>query len=241
MKRLLALCLMTCLSLPAPAILPVVAGVAGVAMVSAPTTAYADVELADDLNDHEHDDDAALHDEEASSEHGDHSDEAKTPILSFDFGSAFWNLVIFVCVLAVLSIFVWPNVLGGLQSREDKIREDLESAERANAEAQAILAGYQSKLDEAAKQTQAMLAEARRDAEANGQKIVEQAKTEAAAQRERAVADIENAKKVAMAEIASRTSEMAMQVARGVVGRELSADDHADLIQQAMQRLPSQN
>ncbi|MBB3204522.1 F-type H+-transporting ATPase subunit b [Rhodopirellula rubra] len=241
MKRLLALCLMSCLSLPVPATLPVMVGVAGVAMVSAPTTVYADVEVDADHADHEHDDDVVSHDDETASEHDEHSDEAKTPILSFDFGSAFWNLVIFVCVLAVLSIFVWPNVLGGLQSREDKIREDLESAEKANAEAQAILAGYQSKLDEAAVQTQAMLAEARRDAEANGQKIVEQAKTEAAAQRERAVADIENAKKVAMAEIASKTSDMAMQVARGVVGRELSPEDHADLIQQAMQRLPSQN
>jgi F-type H+-transporting ATPase subunit b len=44
-----------------------------------------------------------------------------------------------------------------------------------------------------------------------------------------------------MADIAAQTSGMAMQVARGVIGRELSADDHADLIAQAMQRLPSQN
>lgn len=250
MKRLLALCLMTCLSLAAPATLPTVAGVAAVAMVSAPAAAYADAEAEEDHADHDHDDaethdeeshSEAAHDDEHASDHDEHADEAKTPILSFDFGSAFWNLVIFVCVLAILSIFVWPNVLGGLQSREDKIREDLEAAEKANAEAQAILAGYQSKLDEAASKTQEMLAEARRDAEANGQKIIDEAKAEAAAQRERAVTDIENAKKVAMAEIATKTSDIAMQVARGVVGRELNPQDHADLIQQSMQRLPSQN
>ncbi len=236
MKRLLALCLMSCLSLPAlSATALLTAGLSGAAMVAVPSIAYADVVID---GDHAHvvDDDGPLH-----SEADGHGDREKTPILSFDFGSAFWNFVIFACVMAVLSIFVWPSVLGGLQSREDKIREDLESAERANAEAQAILAGYQSKLDEAAAQTHALLAEARRDAEANGQRIIDQAKAEAAAQRERAVADIENATKVAMADIASRTSEMAMQVARGVVGRELSANDHADLIAQAMQRLPSKN
>jgi len=237
MKRFLAFCLMTCLSLPVPANLPVMVGLVGAAMMSVPTSALAEVPevefgAAEDSISGDHDGEAS---------HDGHAEESKTPILSFDFGSAFWNLVIFVCVMAVLSIFVWPNVLGGLQSREDKIREDLESAEKANAEAQSILAGYQTKLDDAATQTQAMLAEARRDAETNGQKIIDQAKVEAVAQRERAVADIENAKKVAMAEIASRTSDIAMQVARGVVGRELSADDHADLIQQAMQRLPSQN
>lgn len=239
MKRLLALCLMTCLSLPAlsgTALLTL--GLSGAAMVTAPSLAYADVVADTDSVE------AAGLFSDGGEEHGAadaHGDREKTPLLSFDFGSAFWNLVVFVCVLVVLSIFVWPSVLGGLQSREDKIREDLEAAEKANADAQAILAGYQSKLDEAAVQTHALLAEARRDAEANGQRIIDEAKVEAASQRERALADIENAKKVAMADIATRTSEMAMQVARGVVGRELTPSDHADLIARAMQRLPSNN
>lgn len=239
MKRFLTLCLMTCLSFPAVSgttLLTV--GISSAAMVAAPTFAHAEVVAADNTVDA-----AGLLSEDGDS-HGAvdaHGDREKTPILSFDFGSAFWNLVVFVCVLIILSIFVWPSVLGGLQSREDKIREDLESAEKANADAQAILAGYQSKLDEAAVQTHAMLAEARRDAEVNGQRIIDQAKAEAAAQRERAVADIENAKKVAMADIATQTSEMAMQVARGIVGRELNASDHSDLIAQAMRRLPSNN
>jgi len=162
-------------------------------------------------------------------------------LLSFDFGSAVFNLIIFLCVLGILSKFVWPGVLGGLQAREDKIREDLEAAEKANADAKALLASYQLKLDEAAGQVQEMLAEARREAEANGQRIKDEAKKDAAVLRERAVADIETAKKVAVSELASQTSQLAMQVARSVVGRELTAADHADLIRQAMERVPSQN
>lgn len=239
MKRFLTLCMMTCLSIPAlsgTALLTFC--ITSTAIVAAPAFAQDNVVAGDDTVDAG---DLFSEDGESHGAAGDHGDREKTPILSFDFGSAFWNLMVFLCVLVILSIFVWPSVLGGLQSREDKIRDDLESAERANADAQAILAGYQSKLDEAAAQTHALLAEARRDAEANGQRIIEQAKAEAAAQRERAVADIENAKKVAMADIATQTSEMAMQVARGVVGRELNASDHADLIAQAMRRLPSHN
>lgn len=206
------------------------------------TVAQAETETADDDGEH------AVSDHDHETDHGDahegeagHDEHAKTPILSFDFGSAFWNLVIFLAVLAILSTFVWPNVLGGLQAREEKIREDLEAAEKANAEAQALLAGYQTKLDDAATEAQTMIAQARKDAEASGQKLIEEAKAEAAAQRERAVADIETAKRVALADLASQTSEMAMQVARGVVGRELSADDHADLINQALERMPSSN
>lgn len=197
---------------------------------------------ADDHDGDDHDGDTHADGAHADGDHDSHGeDHASTPLLSFDVGSAIWNLIIFLCVLAVLSKFVWPGVLGGLQAREEKIREDLESAEKANAEAKAILAGYQTKLDEASAQVQTMLADARKDAEANGQKIVDAAKVEAAAQRERALSEIENAKKVAMSEMAGQTSSLAMQVARSVVGRELSADDHADLIRQSMERLPSQN
>ena len=170
------------------------------------------------------------------------SDHAESPgILSFDLGSAIWNLIIFLLVLAILSKFVWPGVLGGLQAREDKIRGDLEAAEAANAKAQSLLGDYQKKLDEAAVQVQNMLAEARRDAEASGQRIVSDAKAEAERQRERAVADIETAKKVAMADLAGSTSDLAMNVARSVIGRELRAEDHADLVRQSLDRLPSQN
>lgn len=167
---------------------------------------------------------------------GEHAD--APPLLSLDIGSAFWNLVIFLAVLAVLGKFVWPNVLGGLKSREEKIREDLESSEKANAKAASLLAEYQKKLDEASTQVQSMLAEARRDAEASGQRIVDEAKQEADRQRERALGDIETAKQVAVSEIADQASELAMRVARSVVGRELNPSDHADLIRQSLDRLP---
>ncbi len=86
-----------------------------------------------------------------------------------------------------------------------------------------------------------MLADARKDSEASGQRIVEEAKAEAGRQRDRAIAEIETAKKVAISELAGQTSDMAIQVAKQVVGRELKAADHADLIRQSLDRIPSNN
>jgi len=173
---------------------------------------------------------------------GDHAGGEDTPpILQVDVGSAVVNIAIFLVVLAVLSFFVWPPILKGLQAREDKIHGDLEEAQKANVEARSLLESYQTKLNEASSQVQAMLAEARRDAEANSQRIADEAKAEAEKTRVRAVADIENAKKVALTELAGQTSEIAMQVAKQVVGRELRADDHAELIRQSLDRLPSNN
>lgn len=173
---------------------------------------------------------------------GDHGDDAEIPpLLSFDFGSAICNLAIFLGVLAILSKFVWPVILGGLQAREDKIHGELEAAAKANEDAKAILADYQSKIDEASTKVQSMLSEARKDSEASAARIVESAKEEADRQRERAVSDIETAKKVALSELAGQTSDMAISVAKAVVGRELNAGDHQDLIRQSLERLPSNN
>ena len=90
-----------------------------------------------------------------------HDDPAGTPpLLSFDIGSAVCNIAIFLGVFGILAKFVWPVILDGLQARENKIHEDLESAQRANTDAEAVLAEYQAKMDDAASQVQATLADA---------------------------------------------------------------------------------
>lgn len=179
-------------------------------------------------------------DGESHDGHDEHASESPS-LLSANPGAAIWNLLIFLTVLTILGVFVWPQILSGLQAREAKIHADLHSAEEANRQAQASLADYQKQLNDAQDQVRQMLADARKDAEGVGAKIVEEAKADAQRQRERALSDIEAAKNVALGELAGQTSEMAIALARQVVGRELKASDHADLIQKSLERLPSRN
>ena len=188
---------------------------------------------------HEHDDG---HDAEGDGHESGHGHEADMPpILSVDPGAAICNLLIFLGVFALLAKFVWPVILGGLDARDKKIASDLAGAEQANSDAKALLVDYEKKLADANTEAQSILAEARRDADANAAKIVEEAKAEAKRQADRALADIETAKKVALSDIAGQTSSLAMGVAKQVVGRELNADDHADLIRKALDEVPSNN
>lgn len=163
------------------------------------------------------------------------------PLLQFDAGSAIVNIAIFIGVFFILSKLVWPVILKGLEARDTKIRTDLESAHQANLEAKALLEQYGAKLAEASTQVQKMLAEAKKDADSERQRVVAEARSEAENHRNRALADIDQAKKVAISELANQTSDMALSVARRIVGRELKADDHAELIRQSLERLPSNN
>lgn len=218
-------------------------------LASTPSLAHADDDAAVVVNadhavaDHTDDghDDASAHVADQDS-HGGHSNDAGTPpLLQFDFGSAICNLAIFLGVLAILSKFVWPVILGGLQAREEKIHGELEAAAKANADAKAMLADYKTQINEASTQVQAMLAGARKDSEASAARIIEEAKAEAERQRERAISDIETAKKVALSDLAGQTSDMAISLAKAVVGRELNSGDHQELIRQSLDRLPSNN
>lgn len=188
----------------------------------------------DHVGEPEHDE-LVVHEDEA------HSDEAMPPILSYDPGAAVVNLLIFLGTFLILAKFVWPVILGGLKAREEKISSDLQQAQSANQQAEARLAEYEQKVAKAASEAQAVLAEARRDAQANATKIIDEAKADAKRQAERALADIETAKKVALADIANQTSALAIGVAKQVVGRELRPEDHADLIRNALEQVPSKN
>lgn len=190
---------------------------------------------------HEHSGDEAGHDGEDGTHGDDHKGHDLPPLLSLDPGSAICNLLIFLGVFAILAKFAWPPILEGLKAREQKIHGDLMEAQKRNEEAKALLGDYQKKIDDAAAQVQDMLADARKDAEAAGQRIVAEAKEESDRQRDRAMADIDSAKKAALAELADQTGQMAIGVAKQVVGRELKTDDHADLIRASLDRLPSQN
>ncbi len=154
---------------------------------------------------------------------------------------AVFSALVFVALLVVLGATAWKPIMQGLEKRERGIADNISRAEKAANEASAKLAEYESKLAAAAQESQRIVAEARKDAEAAGQKLIAAAQEEAARSRDRAVADIESAKRVALSELASQSTDVAMSLAQRVVGREVRAEDHQSLIQEMLAKLPSQN
>jgi F-type H+-transporting ATPase subunit b len=86
-----------------------------------------------------------------------------------------------------------------------------------------------------------MLVQAKKDAEASGQRIVSEAQAEAQRQRDNALAEIDAAKVAAIGELGKKSTDLAFSLARSIVGREVKAEDHQQLIQEALRKLPSAN
>ena len=111
----------------------------------------------------------------------------KPGVTSFDPGTAIVTLIIFIGLVLVLSKTAWKPIMTGLKSREVAIRESIEAAERAKADAERTTKELEAKMAEAQRQGATALAQAKADAVKLADTIRTQAETEAAALKDRAL------------------------------------------------------
>jgi F-type H+-transporting ATPase subunit b len=124
-----------------------------------------------------------------------------------------------------------------METTQEKIRASLEAADQAAADAAAVDVERHAKLEEARQSAQEILAQADRTAEAvrtgaqaRGQsdyeRIVGGAEIEVALARQRAVE-----------EAANRLGQVVMDLVENVISREVSAEAHHELIEEAVSAL----
>ena len=170
-----------------------------------------------------------------------HAGENLDSLIDLKTDKAIWSTVVFLLLFGGLYAFAWKPISEGLAARERTIANQIADAKRSADEAMAKLKEYDAKLQSAHAQSADLITQARKDAESAGQRIVAEAQAEASRQRDRALADIESAKQGALSDIAGKSTDIAFSLARRVVGRELRADDHKQLIADSLNKMPSQN
>ncbi len=158
-----------------------------------------------------------------------------------DLGNAIWTLVIFLLAVFFLGKFAWGPLLSTLQERESFIRESLEQAKSDREEAAATLQEYTDKLNDARAEATAIVEEGRRDAEVVKATIEEEARGEASKMLARAKREIEIARSTAVRELYETSARVATDIASKVIAREVKAEDHERLIEDAIAKLGEQN
>jgi F-type H+-transporting ATPase subunit b len=152
---------------------------------------------------------------------------------------AFWTLVVFGLLLAVLWKFAWGPLSKALHDREHFMEETLRQAETTRAESERMLAEHRQLMDQAGQQAQSIIDEARKAALATSEEIRRAAQGEADGTLQRAQREIASAKDQALLDIWNKSADLAVSIAGKVLSRELSASDHRRLIDQAMAELPA--
>jgi F-type H+-transporting ATPase subunit b len=146
-------------------------------------------------------------------------------LITPEFGLVFWTAIMFLLLLGILRKFAWKPILGAVSDREEGIKKALASAEKARLEMQNLTADNERILKEARAEREALLKEAR-DLKA---KIVADAKDEAQAQAnkmiEQAQIAIASEKKSAMAELKNHVAGLSVEIAEKMVREQLSNKD----------------
>lgn len=157
--------------------------------------------------------------------------QAAAPGAPFYADSSFW---VAFCVIAFLAFVIWKGagkaIGSALDARSNAIKDELEEARRLREEAQALLASYMRKQKEAEAQADAIIKQARHDAEvmaANSRKELAERLERRAAMAE---AKIAHAETQALAEVRGRAADLALDAAQELLKTGLSAGDKAKLV-----------
>ena len=146
-------------------------------------------------------------------------------INDFSYGLFFWQAIILVILIVLLAKFAWKPILSALAAREEGISNALLAAENAKKDMQNLKADNEKLLAEARAERDLMMKEAREikdnmiadaklEAQAQGEKMIESAKAAIASEKNAAMADLKN-----------QVSSLSLEIAEKLLREELSNKD----------------
>ena len=141
-----------------------------------------------------------------------------------------WTIVVFLLLLAILKKFAWPAVLGAVEAREKALEEQLAEAERNRAEAAALLAEHKKLVARSASAGAGVLAEARTAADKERALALEKTKEEQAELLERARREIVAERDRAIADLRREAVDLSLAAASKLIGERLGSETDRKLV-----------
>ncbi len=131
----------------------------------------------------------------------------------------------FLILVYVLAKFAYKPVVRIMDERKNKIANDLDAAEKAKEEAEAVKAQYADKLANAKQEAQAIIDNARKTAQAAHDKIMAETKAEQDQVMASAKEAIALEKKKAMDDIRTQVISLSMIAASKIVEQKLGSEE----------------
>ena len=163
---------------------------------------------------------------------------SKNPIIP-EMNELIYSLIAFAVLLLLFKKFAFQPVKKGMEARTERIRKDLDQAEKAKSEAESILDEYKKQLADAKNESNRIIDEARQQAEKVKADLTESANKEVAELKAKATQDIETARNAALASLQSSVASMAIELAEKVVEKNLDKETNRRLIDSFIEKVGS--
>ena len=162
-------------------------------------------------------------------------------VLLPELNEIIWGAIGFLTVLFFMLKFGFPAAKRSMTERTARIQADLDAAEQAKADAEAVRADYESKVADAKAEAARIIEEARQSADQLRTDQQARLNEELAAARASAQADIDAAKAQAMNELRGEVATIAIGAAESVVGANLDRAAQTRLVEDYINRVQATN
>jgi F-type H+-transporting ATPase subunit b len=159
-------------------------------------------------------------------------------LLHPETGTIIWTLVTFAVLLFLLGRFAWKPLLALLDERERTVKESLEAARKARAEADETLRRNQEILAGARRETAALVEAGRRESETLRAEILAQARKEAQEILAQGQRQIQVEQKQAIESLRSQVADLAIGAAGRLLREDLDDERHRKLVADYVRTLP---
>jgi len=145
-------------------------------------------------------------------------------------GVILWTVVTFVFLLLVLKKIAWKPILNSLSERENFIKDSLEKAEKAQKDAEKLIAENKVNLSKADEEAQKIIEQSREMAETLKSKILEESKIQAKKMITDAAGEIERKNAEAFNKLKEQVADIAISAAEKILRENLNKETQVKLV-----------
>ena len=162
---------------------------------------------------------------------------ASNPLIEVRLGLMVWTIVCFAITFFVLKRYAFGPIQRLIDERRQQIRSSIEDAENARNEARQLLEEHRALIGQARGQAEDILAEARRVADSQRQRVKDETEADRQRRLEETRRQIEAETQRALQQIRAEVAELTLVATAKVTGKVLDDADHRRLIEDAINDL----
>ena len=156
-----------------------------------------------------------------------------------NFGLTIWTIVLFALFAAVLAKFGWAPLMKAIEERETSIRDAVEGAQRAQTEAQALVAEHKEVLAQARREREELIKQAMAEAQQLRADLIAQARADAEHLLQKAKDQIERDTRAALQALRAQIADLVVDAAAKIVESSLTPDAQRKLVEDFIAKLPT--
>lgn len=147
----------------------------------------------------------------------------------------------FLILMFLLKHFAWGPISDILKKREDKIANDLDSAEKSRINSEKMEQEREQQLLASRSDAADIIKNAKESGELSRQNILKETQEEVARLKSKAQTDIMLERDTALNSVKDDVADLSLQIAAKILNKELSPEMHESLINQYIEGLGSSN